>query len=313
MKANVLLMVGLVWALSGCRGEEEKADAYGHFEADEVRISAQVAGPLLTLEVEEGQRVAAGELVAVVDTTPAFLQKEQIEASMRALHGKLKDPEPDVAVLLQQQEVLERERDRLRHLVSGKAATQKQLDDLEGQLAVIEKQIAAARTRAAQANRAILSELEPLRARLRQVNDQMRRCRIFSPVAGRVLSKLVEKGEVVAPGRPLCIVAPMDTLVLRAYVSEPQLAQLQLGQQVHVLVDGLAGAHHLYRGTVSWIADEAEFTPKVVQTREERVHLVYAIKVRVPNDGRLKIGMPAELWLAPPPSATASDIHHQDS
>ncbi|RMF31049.1 MAG: HlyD family efflux transporter periplasmic adaptor subunit, partial [Bacteroidetes bacterium] len=282
----LLLLVGL----GACTGEEERADAYGHFEAEEVRVSAQVAGPLLYFPVEEGQRLEAGRLVALVDTLPLSLQRDQIRAAMQSLRGKLQDPSAEIAVLEQQRAVLERERGRLQRLLEGQAATRKQLDDLEGQLAVVERQITAARSRADQANRAVLSELEPLQARLRQVEDQLARCRVHNPVAGTVLATLAEAGEVVAPGRPLYVIAPTDTLVLRAYVSGPQLSELRIGQSVEVRIDGPQGQPLPFQGQVVWIADEAEFTPKTVQTRQERVHLVYALKVRVPNDGRLKIG-----------------------
>ncbi len=301
MNAKIFFVLASLTALLvGCDDEAKRADAYGHFEAEEVRVSAQVAGPLLWFDATEGAALAAGQLVGLVDTMPLFLQKQQIEASMRALRSKLQDPEPEIAVLLEQQDVLERERARLQRLVAGNAATQQQLDEVEGQLRVLDRKVAAARARASQANRAILSELEPLRARLRQVENQLLRCHIYNPVEGRVLASLARAGEVVAPGRPLYVVAPMDTLVLRAWISEPQLAEVRLGQQVHVLIDAPQGRRLSYKGTISWIADEAEFTPKVVQTREERVHLVYAMEVRVPNDGRLKAGMPAEVWWQQP-------------
>ncbi len=289
----LLLLIGL----GACTEEEERADAYGHFEAEEVRVSVQVAGPLLYFSVEEGQRLEAGQLVALVDTLPLSLQRDQIRAAMQSLRGKLQDPSAEIAVLAQQRAVLERERGRLQRLLEGQAATRKQLDDLEGQLAVVERQIAAARSRAEQANRAVLSELEPLQARLRQVEDQLARCRVRNPVSGKVLAALAEAGEVVAPGRPLYVVAPTDTLFLRAYVSGPQLPEIRIGQAVEVRIDAPEGQPLSFPGQVVWIADEAEFTPKTVQTRQERVHLVYALKVRVPNDGRLKIGMPGEVWL----------------
>ncbi len=308
MNAKTIILFAMLAALAaGCTNEARRADAYGHFEADEVRVSAQVGGLLLRFDLQEGATVAAGRLVALVDTMPAFLQKQQIEATMRALRGKLQDPEPEIAVLLEQQDVLERERARLQRLIAGNAATQKQLDDIEGQLRILERQVAAARARASQANRAILSELEPLRARLRQVEDQLLRSHVYNPVQGTVLVTLAAAGEVVAPGRPLYVVAPLDTLILRAWISEPQLAEVRPGQQVHVLIDGPQGSHLTYPGTISRIADQAEFTPKMVQTREERVHLVYAIEVRVPNDGRLKVGMPAEVWFEKPPAEEVSE------
>ncbi len=295
MKKSILLIAMLPLLFAACTGETEKADAYGNFEADEIRVASQVAGPILQLQIEEGQKLKAGQQVGLIDTTALHLQKQQLLQSLRALRAKLRDPSPEIDVLREQKQVLLKERQRLEKLIEGKAATPKQLDDLNGQIAIIEQKITAARSTAQQANRAILSEEAPLQAKLALLDDQLKRCRITNPAEGQVLSKLAEEGELAAPGKPLYVVAPLDTLILRAYLSATQLPEIREGMEVEVRIDAPDKAYYTHRGTIRWISPKAEFTPKIIQTKEERVHLVYAVKVAVPNNGQLKIGMPAEI------------------
>ena len=296
MKIHMLILSLTAIALfAACGQPEETADAYGNFEADEVRISAQQAGPILQLSLSEGQILQGGAEVGLIDTTALSLQRQQLISAMQALHAKLRDPSPEIEVLKKQKSVLLKERKRLEKLIEGKAATTKQLDDLDGQLAVIEQKIQAARATAQQANRGILAEEAPLQAKLASLEDQIRRCRIINPVKGRVLSKTAEAGELAAPGKTIYVLAPMDTLILRAYVSATQLPEIKENMKVTVSIDAPDGGYYDYPGRITWISSEAEFTPKVVQTKEERVNLVYAVKIAVPNDGKLKLGMPAEV------------------
>lgn len=288
---TVLFLMGIV----ACRQVETPADANGHFEATEVTVSAEVGGRLLVLNVEEGQVIPANEWVAQVDTTLLHLQKRTLEASLRTVGKKTQDPSPQIAVLEEQKRNLLREINRFEKLVAAKAALPKQLDDLRGQLDVVEAQIAAARSQAGNVNTGILSEREPILAQIQLLNEQIRRCKVYNPINGVVLTKLAEPSEMVAPGSPLYRIARLDTLELRAYVSGSQLPALKLGQQVQVQIDAPNGGLRSLPGRVSWISPKAEFTPKTIQTREERINLVYAFKVRVYNDGSLKIGMPGEV------------------
>lgn len=290
---SVLVFVAMI----ACRQEEAPADANGHFEATEVTVSAEVGGRLLVLNVEEGQIIPANEWVAQVDTTLLHLQKKALEASLRVVGKKTQDPNPQIAVLEEQKRNLLREIKRFEKLVAAKAALPKQLDDLRGQLDVVEARIDAARSQAGNVNTGILSEREPIRAQIQLLEEQIRRCEVYNPINGVVLAKLAEPSEMVAPGSPLYRIARLDTLELRAYVSGSQLPALKLGRQVQVQIDAPGGKLQQLPGRVSWISQKAEFTPKTIQTRQERVNLVYAFKVRVPNDGSLKIGMPGEvLW-----------------
>jgi HlyD family secretion protein len=292
---NVALVFVFFLGITSCIREEKTADAYGNFEATETLVSAEASGKLLFLYVVEGDPLAAGKLVALVDTTLLHLQKQQLRATLGTIGKKTQDPNPQIAVLEEQKRNLLRERDRVKKLLADKAATPKQLDDLEGQIDVVNRQIEAARRQAGTANTGILGEKDPVLAQIRLLEEQLRRCYVFNPVAGTVLTKIAEPAEVVAFGSPLYKIAALDTLELRAYVSGEQLGNIKIGQQVTVNIDREGGGVAAYPGKVSWISGKAEFTPKTIQTKEERVNLVYAFKVRVPNDGTLKIGMPGEV------------------
>lgn len=313
----------LLLGLFACGKNGEKFDATGIFEAKEVIISAEAAGKLVQFNIEEGQVLKAGQEVGSIDCTQLLLQKEQLLASGTALKKKTFDPAEQVAVLekqllaqknqhaaLQEQmNNLQREQKRVSNLVASKAAPAKQLDDLDGQirvlqnqlhasvnqLAVIEQQIKAQRSTSAQQNVGILGEEEPLQKRIELLNDQIQKCSIVNPVDGSVLTKYAEPHEVTAPGKPLYKLADLSTMTLRAYVSGSQLTELKTGQTVKVLVDKGEAAYRELAGTVSWISDKAEFTPKTIQTKEERANLVYAVKIQVQNDGFLKIGMYGEV------------------
>lgn len=294
------LFLTLAFLLAACQQEENSADAYGNFEATETIVSAEANGKLLFLNVEEGKTLKAGELVALVDTTLLYLQKKQLRATLGTIGKKTQDPNPQIAVLEGQKANLIRERDRVKALLADKAATPKQLDDLNGQIEVVERQISAARKQAGTANTGILGEKDPVLAQIQMLEEQIRRCYVRNPVSGTVLTKIAEPSEVVGFGSPLYKIAPLDTLELRAYVSGSQLANLKIGQQVTVQIDEEGGGVRSLPGQVSWISSKAEFTPKTIQTKEERVNLVYAFKVRAANDGALKIGMPGEVVFVKP-------------
>ncbi len=285
----------LLLSMAGCQPDEAVSDAYGNFEATEIMVSAEATGKLVRLNVEEGKEVAAGSALGLVDTSSLFLKKKQLELTKQAIRSKLQNEKVQIDLLLTQKENLEREIKRIDKLFEQGAATAKQRDDLHGELQVINNRIESTKSQLSTANRGLLAELAPLEAQIEQVDDQIRKSTISSPVGGTVLSKYAEQGEVVAYGKPLFKVADMRQLILRAYVSAPQLSAIQVGQKVKVFTDMADGNLAESEGTISWISPAAEFTPKVIQTREERVNLVYAIKVVVPNSGTLKIGMPAEI------------------
>jgi HlyD family secretion protein len=293
MKKTILLLSALsLWA---CQPEDNASDAYGNFEAREILVSSESAGKILRLDVEEGRTLKAGEVVGVIDTTALHLRKLQLLASIRTVQGKTQDVQPQINVLEEQRRNLLRERDRLKALVQEHAATQKQLDDMEGQLLVVERQITSARAQNRNLNTGILGETDPLRVQIEQIEDQIARCYIVNPINGTVLLQLAEAHEVTAPGKPLYKIADMEQMTLRVYVSGDQLPNVKVGEPVTVLVDADEKSNRTLSGTVSWVSPKAEFTPRIVQTKEQRVNLVYAVKVLVKNDGTLKIGMPGEL------------------
>lgn len=292
-----ILSVGLALTLMGCGTGDERSDAYGNFEATEVLVSAESAGRLLRMDVREGDLLQAGREVVLVDTLQLALSRAQLRAQRKAVVARLSGVSAQLAVLEEQRRVAEKDRDRVEGLASDGAATQKQMDDVRGQMLVLDRQIEAARTQ----YEPIRAEADVLDARLAILEDQIRRCHVLNPVTGTVLSTYAEASELTAPGKPLYKVARLDTLELRAWVSGARIPRVRIGQAVTVLVDENERENRSQTGVVSWIASEAEFTPKLIQTKEERVNLVYAFKVLVANpDGWLKIGMPGEVLFEAP-------------
>lgn len=284
----------LALALAACR-RDSAPDAYGNFEATETVVSAQTSGQVLRFTPVEGARLDAGAVVATVDTVPLALELRQLEAQRGAGGARTTEAGQQVAALAAQREIALRTLERTRRLHADSAATAQQLDQAERDFRVLDAQL-----RAGQAHRTGAGEeLQATDARIAQLRDRLARSRVANPVGGTVLATYVREGEFVQAGQPLYRIANLDTLELRAYVTEPQLAQVRLGARVDVQVDRAGEERLVVAGTVSWVSARAEFTPTPIQTRDERADLVYAIKVRVPNrDGALKIGMPADLSLA---------------
>jgi len=271
------------------------ADANGRFEATEVTVSAEASGRVLTLTVDDGDRVEAGAVIGGIDTIALAISQQELSARVAVLAARLEEARSHGRAIASQAAVAEREAARLARLAAGGAATAQQVDRAQREQETLVQQLAAN----AAVQRAVRAESEALDAQRAQLSDRMGRATVRSPISGVVLTRYVEPGELVQPGTPLLKVAALDTLTLRAYLSERQLQQVRLGQPVTVQVDDTGGALRTLSGTVSWIASQAEFTPTPIQTREERVAQVYAVTVRVPNpDGRLRIGMPGELLLA---------------
>lgn len=295
MKPQYLIFLLLPLFLFSCQEEEKGADAFGNFEATEIWVSAEANGKILQLQVEEGQKLQADQWVGLIDTTELHLRKLQVMASMGSVRQKTKTADPEVEVLLEQKRNLEREQKRLKSLVENNAATPKQLDDIEGQIEVVEQQIRSTRDQINTVNRGILAEIDPLEAQIRLLEYQIEKCHIMNPVEGMVLQKTMEAYEFAGMGRPLYKIADLSVMTLRAYISGTQLPHVNIGQQVKVMIDQDKNSNRTLNGKITWISDQAEFTPKVIQTKEERVNLVYAIKIEVVNDGSLKIGMPGEV------------------
>jgi HlyD family secretion protein len=290
---TIVLLILSAWS---CKEQEKRADAYGNFEARPIMVSAEAQGKLLFLHASEGQTLRAGTLIGLIDTTPLHLQKRLIDAQIGTLPQKMKSALSEIEVLKSQKANLEREKARTERLVAEKAATTQQLDNILGEIKVLDEKMASIQAQTQITNRSILAEKQPLLAQREIINDQIRRSYLYSPATATVLSKLVEPSEMVSPGIPLLRIANLDTIRLKFYVSGTQLQSLKLGQEIVVLVDDGAAALREVPGQINAIAEQAEFTPKTIQTKEDRVNLVYAVEAKVPNaDGRLKIGMPAEI------------------
>lgn len=287
-----ILYFSLIISFLSCTSVEDEADAYGNFEAEEVIISSQVAGEVSEMFVEEGDIVGQGEYILQVDTTSLYLQKGQVRSSIEALKHKLQDIPTQLSVYYERKSNLEKEVLRIGTLLEKGAATQKQFDDLEGELQVVNRQIAAMKSQLSTSNRGILAEIEPLQWKIRQIDHQIGLSRVDAPISGTVISTYIEKGEMASPGKPLVKLADLEEMILRAYVSGNQLSEIALRQRVKVIADGT----EVKEGEIVWIASSAEFTPKAIQTKEERINQVYAVKVKVKNSsGNFKIGMPGEI------------------
>jgi HlyD family secretion protein len=290
MKSSRLLPALLILFLIACDTKDELADAYGNFEAIEVMVSAESQGKIMAFEPEEGAALAKDQVTVVIDTAQLYLQKIQLESAQSALLTRIQTLDAQIRASQVQMNNLERERKRIDKLAEGGAATAKQQDDIQGQIALLEAQIQATGSQKS----SVYAERRTLEVQIQQVDDRIAKCAVRNPVAGILLTKYKEAGEVTAPGQPLYKVANLDELILRAYVSGMQLSSVAIGQEVRVRFDGPRGVEET-DGVVTWISPRAEFTPKIIQTREERVNLVYALKVKIINDGSLKIGMPGEV------------------
>ena len=286
-----LMLLATTFMLSSCNDDGNTSDAFGNFDVDETVISAESPGELLTFSVQEGQTLKPGQVVGSIDSTDLLLSRAEIMANRQSVTAKLTSINAEIRVLNTQLEVIEKEHKRVLKLLESDAATEKQKDDIEGNIAVIKSKIAAANAQ----KPAVQAQLDVIEANVAKINNQLSKCIIVNPVEGRVLTKLAEPHELVAPGKPLYKIADTNNVYLKAYVTGTQVSGLKVGQAVSVLLDQPEGGLRTLKGTIQWVSDQAEFTPKMIQTREERVSLVYAIKVSVANDGTIKIGMPGEV------------------
>lgn len=285
------LVILALLMMSACKNDKEQSDAYGNFEAVETIVSAEAAGKLLKMEVRQGDQMEAGQLIALIDTTELILRREQTRAQLSASETKKQNVTAQINVLKEQKKNVQITQERLSKMFADQAATRQQMDDINGQLSVLDKQIVSTNTQF----KLIDSEMEVIKRQLDLLKEQVAKCRIKSPISGTVLETYLETGELVTPGKPVLKMADLSNLELRAYVSGEQLEKVKLGNEVNVLIDSADGQMQPLTGKISWISSEAEFTPRIIQTRQERVKLMYAVKIVVANDGRLKIGMPGEV------------------
>lgn len=282
----------ILTSLISCNKKNDKADGYGNFEATEVTISAEANGKIEYLKLEEGNILEPNSQVGLIDTTQLYFNKQQLIASKSAVYSKSANVLSQVKVLQEQLKTTLIEKKRIQNMFAENAATKRQVDEIDGKVSVIQEQIKSVRTQ----NAPIVNEVKPIDVQIEKINDQIQKSKIINPIKGTVLAKYSEPNEVTAFGKPLYKIADISEMTLRVYISETQLSQIKVGQNVAVKID-VEKEMKSFPGTISWIASSAEFTPKVVQTKEERVNLVYAVKVKVKNDGSLKIGMPAEMWI----------------
>ncbi len=288
-KITLVLLTAVL--LTSCGEEERKSDAFGNFEAVEVIVSSETNGKLYQLNVEEGMTLEEGEVIGYVDTSQLYLKKLQLSSQKKVISGKFNISSSQADVYREQMRVYSIEKNRIENLLKENAASQKQLDDINGMLEVLERQVNSSLSQ----NSVTKQELGNVDVQIKQINDQIEKCIIKNPIKGTVIMKLAEPSEIVNFGKPLYKIANLDEMELRVYVSGAQLPEIKIDNKVKVLIDDGAEGYKEMEGTVSWISPKAEFTPKIIQTKEERVNLVYAVKVKVKNDGSIKIGMPGEV------------------
>lgn len=289
MKTTHLFVIAAL-ILTGCNNKADQADAFGNFEATEVIVSAETAGRILKFDITEGSETEKGALIALIDTTLFHLQKAEIDAGMKSVRTRTGTINAQNEILDQQIANLNINLARTENMLKDDAATRKQYDDLTGQAEVLKKQIDANNSQKA----SIAAELSVYESKKATLNEQISRCCIRSPLKGTIIEKYAEEGEMTAAGKPLVKIADLSVVKLRVYVSGAQLGSIKTGQQCTARVDNGRKGYYSFPGTISHISEKAEFTPKIIQTKEERVILVYAVTIDVKNDGTIKAGMPGE-------------------
>lgn len=285
----------LALAMTACGKGNKVYDASGVFESTEVTVSAEGNGKIMSLDLQEGDRLEAGAVVGCIDTVQLYLSKIQLEASRRAVGSGRLNISRQIAALESQIAKQRQELDRFTKLEQAGASNRKQVEDIQAQLDILERQLAAQKESLQNTNSNVSGQADALEAQVMQLEDKIRKCVITSPVSGTILAKYSEAGELAVQGRALFKVADLDNIRLRAYITADQLTGLKLGQSVKVFADQGTSGRKEYAGTLVWISDKAEFTPKTIQTRDERANLVYAVKIAVKNDSLIKLGMYGEV------------------
>ena len=288
-KLQIIALV--LMALGACKTGEKKSDAYGNFEALETIVSSESAGKLLSMIAKEGNLLESGQMIALVDTTELYLKQLQTEAQLGASATKKQNVTAQINVFKEQKKNVAITQQRIAKMFADKAATQQQVDEVNGQMNVLDKQIEATNSQF----QLIGSEMDVIGRQMDLLKEQLGKCRIICPVKGTVLETYLEAGELATPGKPVLKMADLSSLELKVYVSGAQLAAVKLGNDAKVMIDSGIKEMQTLTGKITWISSESEFTPKIIQTKEERVKLMYAVKILVPNDGSLKIGMPGEV------------------
>jgi HlyD family secretion protein len=292
---KLLTTLSIPFLLFSCGNGSEEYDATGSFEATEIIVSSQANGRILALNVNEGEQLQTGQKVGQIDSTQLYLQKMSLLSNVKGVRAQQPDIRKQTAALQDQIKTLEREKSRIERLIAANAATQKQLDDIEAQIEVLQSQLSAQTSTLRKSSENISAQSTTLEIQVAQLDDQLEKTQITSPISGTVLNRYAERGELATMGTPLFKIADTGTLFLRAYVTNDQMAQIKLNDEVTVRVDDGEGHMKTYKGSICWISDKSEFTPKTIQTKNERANLVYALKIAVPNDGYLKIGMYGEV------------------
>lgn len=292
---NITMAMGIAIMLVACNRNNTSFDASGSFEAEETLISSEAVGVIKKFDIEEGQTLNAGQNIGYIDSLQLHLKRKQLEAQIVSILGKKPNVSVQLSALQEQLRNAENEKIRISNLLKGDAATPKQLDDINNQVAVLKKQIEAQKSTLNISSDGLGKDALALQVQIEQLNDQISKCKITNPISGTVLTKYAEANEMTAVGKPLYKIADLSNILLRAYVSGNQLPQIALNQKVKVLTDDGKGGYNQTEGTIIWISSKAEFTPKTIQTKEERANMVYAIKVKVKNDGLYKIGMYGEI------------------
>lgn len=291
----ITLAIAVATSLTACNDNKVSFDASGSFEAEENIISSEATGTIKQFSIEEGQTLEAGQEIGYIDSLQLYLKKKQLEAQITAILGKKPNIPVQLSALQEQLKTTERERTRVANLVKGDAATPKQLDDINAQIEVLKKQIEAQKSTLSISSEGLSKDIVPLQVQVEQLNDQLAKCKIINPANGTVLAKYAEANEMTTTGKPLYKIADLSNIILRAYITSNQLTQIKLNQKVKVLTDDGKGGYKETEGTVTWINDKAEFTPKTIQTKDERANMVYAVKIKVKNDGSYKVGMYSEI------------------
>ncbi len=293
--AIYLLLAGSLFVSAGCRKNKSDADAYGNCEATEIIISAESNGKMLDFDIAEGQEYQAGDLLGCIDTSQTYLQIKQLEASINAVLARRPNAGSQIRVLEDKLATLNREKTRIQNLIEANAASTKQLDDIQAEINITQSQIAATKSTLSTQDQSLLEEVEAMRFQLQQLEQVLENCHIKAPITGTIINKYIEENELAYQGKPLFKIADLTNMFIKVYITEDELASLRLNQKAIVRLDNKNGKPIKLEGTVTWISPKAEFTPKMIQTKEERVNLVYAVKVSFHNDGSAKIGMPGDV------------------
>lgn len=291
MKTIKFIYIGIATALfTACADKNADYDASGTFEATEIVVSSEVNGKILEFNVQEGTTLQQGQTVGTIDSVQLFLRKKQLQKNIEAIKSRQPETQKQIAVIEQQISTQKREKQRFANLVQANAANQKQMDDINAQIAVLEKQLEAQKSSLSITTKGINEDASTLEIQIDQLNDQLKKCKIVNPINGTVLVKYAEANELALPGKALYKIADIENMIFRAYITSDLLTKLKIGQEVKVFAD-FGEETRAYKGKIEWISSKSEFTPKTIQTKDERANLVYAVKIAVKNDGFLKIGM----------------------